>query len=414
MPAPASPPWTLLLSKLQQADPARLSYAEVLAAKADPVLLVRDSVLQHGNRFGYQPRDCEHGCEPNLDFDSRAAEKLVGVACPNDEACWRGWRWVPETEVLSLRCESASVFAALRAANGLEPLALPAGAGVTPVGRLKRRGLDVAVVWLRPRRGFEPLARGLRQQLARDGLIVLVPKVVPVPFTATEGIAVLELPLRDSGNLELSRGLDQLAPTYRKRASDRSNADLEVDWIHLRFATEEHQHVLMVNGHRFVGFQKADVLFARLLYLAACRKFGPRGGWKHKASLVGAFSARPTDAEIKAADKALEPLREELVCDDVPGLTEAEQDAIFKAERGTGRVRVSVTPENLEFDESLAQLQWKVPATTKGKRLSDRQSDGIELAQLLLTEARRLGVPGEALTSPASPPTKRRSSRSAT
>ena len=262
-------------------------YAEVLAARADPDLLVRERLAEYGGRDSYRPPVCEHGCLPNLDHETRAEAGLVGVACPHEEACWPGWRWVPRDEVLSLRCSSAGVFAALRDENALAPLELPTGSPVTPVGRLQRRGLDVPVVWLRPRRDFELVALGLRRQLGGDGLIVLVPKDPRVPFAAREGIAVLELPARDDGHLELARGLDTLDPTYRVRASERSHPELDVDWIHLRFATEEKRHVLWVNGHDFVGFHKSDAVFARLVLLAASRKFGLRGGWRNKACLVG-------------------------------------------------------------------------------------------------------------------------------
>jgi hypothetical protein len=229
---------------------------------------------------------------------------------------------------------------------------------------------------------------------------------------------VLELSGDAGGQLGLLRGLDHLDPGYRVRAASRTNHDLEVDWIQLRFATEEKRHVLIVNGHDFVGFRKHDTLFARLLFLAAERKFGTRGGWRSKACLVGEFAARPSQEALARADKALETLRKELKVDDVPGLTHDEQDAVLKAERGTQKVRLSLVPENITFDDSLEALTWKVPATTVGKsgkaKLSERQSDGVETAMLLLAEARRLGVPGVAGDVPAPPPTKRRSSRSGT
>lgn len=369
------------------------------AAQLEPERLVREGLAEYGRPDWYEAPECEDGCLPNLDHESRAAEGLVGVACPSDTPCWDGWRWVPQAEVLSIHWSAERVFRALRAHNGLLPLELPPGTGTPaiPVGRLRRRGLDVAVVWMRPRVGFETTVLGLRQQLGGDGLIVVVPRDPRVPFPARERIAVLELPATGSPHLELARGLDELDPGYRARAAAREHAELEVDWIRLHFATEEKRHVLIVNGHDFVGFRKGDALFARLLLLAASRKFGPRDGWRNKACLVGDFSARPAPEAVTRANKALEGLRKELVIDDVPGLTAEEQDAILKAERGTEKVRLSVVPGNITFDESLASLTWKVPAGVKAKsgasRLSDKQADGVETAVVLLAEARRLGAP---------------------
>jgi len=95
----------------------------------------------------------------------------------------------------------------------------------------------------------------------------------------------------------------------------------------------------------------------------------------------------------------------------VPGLTEAEQDAILKAGRGTSKLRLSVLPENITFDASLASLTWKLHATTRGNALSGKQADGVNTATLLLAEARRLGVPGEIITVPSPVPTTSRATR---
>jgi hypothetical protein len=407
----ARPPWSLLLSKLQRADPARVSYAEILADGAQPSLLVAEGVAEYGALDDYAPEGCAHGCVPNIDYDRRASESLVGVACPNDEACWPGWRWVARDEALTLRASSTQLFGALREENGLLPLELPPSVrGATAIGRLKRRGLDVPVVWMRARRDFFLSALGLRQQLGGDGLIVVVPKHPGVHFAADEQIAVLELPTAHDGHLGLVRGLDQLDPIYRKKAAGRDEPDAEVDWVRLHFATTEARHVLLVNDHDFVGFRQGDVQFARLLLLAAARKF-TRRGWIHKASLVGDFAAKPAATAIKPADKALEKLRGELVADDVPGLTEDEQDAILKAGRGTSKLRLSVLPENITFDDSLASMTWKIHATTRGRALSGKQAEGVTIATLLLAEARRLGVPGEIITVPSPVPATSRATR---
>lgn len=403
MQQPSEPePWPLLLSKLRRADSVTVSYAEVRAAQLEPELLVREGLAEYGHPDWYEPPWCECGCLPNLDLESRAAEGLVGVACVSDAACWSGWRWTPQAEVLSVHWSAERVFGALRAHNGLLPLELPPGAPAIAVGRLRRRGLDVAVVWMRQRVGFETTVLGLRQQLGGDGLIVVVPRDPRVPFAARERIAVLELKGAGSPHLELGRGLDELDPGYRARAAAREQPELEVDWVRLHFATEEKRHVLLVNGHDFVGFRKGDALFARLLLLAASRKYGPREGWRNKACLVGDFAARPAPEAVARANKALEGLRKELVADEVPGLTVEEQDAVLKAERGTEKVRLSVPPENITFDASISSLTWKVPVGAKGKgdaraaRLTERQADGVETAMVLLAEARRLGAPGAA------------------
>ena len=92
-------PWALLLSKLRRSDDARVSYAEVMAAGAEPALMVRERVLEYGTDDGYEPAGCEHGCTPNLEYDRRKKDGLVGVACPNEPACWPGWIWDARTEV---------------------------------------------------------------------------------------------------------------------------------------------------------------------------------------------------------------------------------------------------------------------------------------------------------------------------
>jgi len=414
-----SRPWRLLLSRLRRSDPARIRGDELLVAHDSNVAdrLLREGLIAYGPREDYVPPDCEHGCLPDLDFATRAPERLVGVACPNEEPCWRGRSWVRACEVISFRCGSASLFAALRQRNGLAPLHLPAPGGFTPVGLLRRRGREVPVVWSRPRPDFAHAVLGLKRQLATQGLIVLVPRPTSVTLAPLEHVAIIALPDGDDGDLELTRGLDVIDPHYRDKAAQRSEPEAEIDWITLHFATTPERHVLIVNGHDFVGFRKGDALFARLLYLAAERRFGARGGWKKKATLVADFAPQPPEESLKRADRALEALRAELIGDDVPGLTSDDQDAILKTDRGTGLVRCAVVPENISFDDSLAELTWKVHTTTTSRagttKLSKRQADGVDDAQMLLTQARRLGVPGlvEEVTPP--PIRKRPASRSA-
>jgi hypothetical protein len=399
-------PWALLFSKLRRSDDARVSYDEVLAAGAEPVLMVRERILEYGKDEGYEPAGCEHGCTPNLDYDTRKRERLVGVACPNDPACWPGWTWVARTEVEGLRCRAKDVFAALAARNGLEPLAVAVPPPFVGVGLLRRRGLSVPVVWLRSAtRGFEQLCRGLRAQLGHDALIVLVAKNPRVPFAASEKIAPLELLDDARGDLGLVRALEELTPDYRARVV--ADQTLDLDYVKLRFATRPgERHVLEINGHDFGGFRKSDVKFLRLLLLAAARKNGKDDGWLDKSRL--------RDGDDK--DRALERMREELVTYDVPGLPEAERKALVRAQKG--QLRLGVPPENIELDASLAGLEFIGPTTTVKKsgakaKATPKQEEGLQNAAVLLRDCRRLGAPGDA-EAVKTPSTRGRSTRSAT
>jgi hypothetical protein len=136
--------------------------------------------------------------------------------------------------------------------------------------------------------------------------------------------------------------------------------------------------VLTINGHVFDGFKQSDVLFTQLLMLAVSRKSGRREGWRSKASLVGGFAARPSEANLAEGTRALENLRAELVSAEVPGLSDDEVDAIIKVERGTGKVRLGVPPENISFERSLNAIEWKVIACVgRGRAPSAAQDDGL-------------------------------------
>jgi hypothetical protein len=398
--------WALLFSKLRRSDDARVSYDEVLAAGAEPVLMVRERLLEYGKDDGYEPAGCEHGCTPNLDYDTRKKDRLVGVACPNDPACWPGWTWVARTEVEGLRCRAKDVFAALAARNGLEPLTVAVPPPFVGVGLLRRRGLAVPVVWLRSAtRGFEQLCRGLRTQLGHDALIVLVAKHPRVPFADSEKIAPLELLDDARGDLGLVRALEELTPDYRTRVV--ADQALDLDYVKVRFATRPgDRHVVEINGHDFGGFRKSDVKFLRLLLLAAARKNGKDDGWLDKSRL--------RDGDDK--DRALERMREELVTYDVPGLPEAERKALVRAHKG--QLRLGVPPESIELDASLAGLEFIGPTTTVKKsgakaKATPKQEEGLQNAAVLLRDCRRLGAPGDA-EAVKTPSTRGRSTRSAT
>lgn len=408
MPADDDLPWRLLLSKLRRSDDARVSCAEVMAEGADPERCVRERVFEYGKDGDYEPPGCERACVPNVSYDLRANEKLVGVACPEEPACWPGWRWVARSEVEGLRCSAKLVFAKLAARNGLTWLSAGVPAPFLGVGQLRRRGLDVTVVWLRaPRLGFETLCRGLRSDLGTDGLIVLVAKKPPASFTALDRIVAFELAIDHHGRLGLDRALDELTPDYRTRVVDDPRLDL--DYVRLRLATRPgERHVVEINGHDFGGFRKSDLKFLRLLLLAAARKNGKADGWIDKARL--------RDGSDK--DPALSDLRAELAKYEVPGLSEDERRAVVRVQRGDGLIRLGIPPENIELDESLARLAFVATTTTrkkdgtKGKR-TKQQEDGLQNAATLLRECRRLGAPSES-NAAQRPATTRRSSGSGT
>ncbi len=408
MPADDVLPWTLLLSKLRRSDDSRVSYAEVMAAGAVPVLCVRERVLEYGKDDDYEPPGCERGCLPNLNYDLRSSEKLVGVACPEEPPCWPGWTWVERAEVEGLRCRAKDVFAKLAARNGLAPLTAKVPKPFLGVGLARRRGLNVAVVWLRaPKLGFEQLCRGTRAELGVDGMIVLVAKKPPTSLTAVDGIVPFELALDARGGMGLGRALEELTPGYRTRVLAEPMLDL--DYVRLRLATRPgERHVVEINGHDFGGFRKSDLKFLRLLLLAAARKNGKDDGWIDKSRL--------RDGSDK--DPALNDLRVDLGKFDVPGLGEEERKALLRVKRGECLVRLGIPPENIDLDESLAHLEFVATTTTtkkdgtKGKP-TKKQEEGLQNAATLLRDCRRLGAPGEA-EAVKTPATSRRASRSGT
>ncbi|MBC7174419.1 MAG: hypothetical protein H5U40_18375 [Polyangiaceae bacterium] len=401
-------PWTLLLSKLRRSDDARVSYAEVIAAGAEPLLCVRERVLEYGKDVDYEPPGCEHGCFPNLNYDLRATEKLVGVACPQEPPCWQGWTWVDRAEVEGLRCQAKHVFAKLAVRNRLAPLPTIVPKPFLGVGLLRRRGLKVAVVWLRtPKLGFEQLCRGLRGDLGTDGLVVLVAKKPPTSFAVTDRIVPFELALDAGGAMDLARAIDELTPDYRTRVIEEPILDL--DYVRLRLSTRPgERHVVEINGQDFGGFRKSDLKFLRLLLLAAARRNGEDDGWIGKSRL--------RDGSDK--DPALNDLRADLSKYDVPGLSEAERKALLRVQRGEGKIRLGIPPENIELDESLARLEFVSMTTIVKKdgtktKPTKKQDEGLQNAATLLRDCRRLGAPGEA-EDVKTPATTRRSSRSGT
>lgn len=391
MPADDVLPWKLLLSKLRRSDDSRVSYDEVLRTGWQPeVLVVRERVLEYGKADDYEPPGCINGCFPNVNYDLGAAEGLVAVACPEEPPCWPGWTMVPRTEVEALRCRAKDVFAKLAALNRLSPLATKVPPPFLAVGQARRRGMNLAVVWLRaPKLGFEQLCRGLRADLGVDGLVVLVAKKPPTSFAAADKIVAFELELDAHGYMPLVRAIEALTPDYRARVLDDPMLDL--DFVHLRFATKRgDRHVVEINGQDFGGFRKSDLKFLRMLLLAAARKHGKDDGWLDKSRL--------RDGSDK--DPALNDLRADLGKYDLYGLGEEERKALLRVQRGTGLIRLGVPPENIELDASLADLTFVATTTTTKKdgtktKPTKMQEEGLQNAATLLRDCRRLGAPGE-------------------
>ena len=391
MPADDVLPWKLLLSKLRRSDDSRVSYDEVLRTGWQPeVLVVRERVLEYGKADDYEPPGCINGCFPNVNCELGAAEGLVAVACPEEPPCWPGWTMVPRTEVEALRCRAKDVFAKLAALNRLSPLATKVPPPFLAVGQARRRGMNIAVVWLRaPKLGFEQLCRGLRADLGVDGLVVLVAKKPPASFAAADKIVAFELELDAHGYMPLVRAIEDLTPDYRARVLDDPMLDL--DFVHLRFATKSgDRHVVEINGQDFGGFRKSDLKFLRMLLLAAARKHGKDDGWLDKSRL--------RDGSDK--DPALNDLRADLGKYDLYGLGEEERKALLRVQRGTGLIRLGVPPENIELDASLADLTFVATTTTTKKdgtktKPTKKQEEGLQNAATLLRDCRRLGAPGE-------------------
>jgi len=131
----ARSPWPFLLSQLRLSDRPGFGRADLDAAGLDPAeLLCLGLIEREGDGgTGWRPPGCQNGCLPNLDFETRRSEGLVGVGCPEEPPCWLHLEWHPEREFERYSCSAARIFGVLREANGLEPLPVPPQAGVVPV-----------------------------------------------------------------------------------------------------------------------------------------------------------------------------------------------------------------------------------------------------------------------------------------
>ena len=392
-------PWPFLLGALRRAARPGFGRAELDAAGLDPAALIAAGLIERAAPGAWCPPSCERGCLPNFDFETRRADGLVGVACPDEPACWPGFEWHLATEIERFSTSATRVLGVLRPVNGLEPIAPIAGIAAVPVGMLARRGMRVPVVWTLSDAGaFLPTCRALRAELGGDGLAVLVSRPRgTLPVLHEGGIASIDIPLDETGDLRLWRALDLLVPDYRKTRTTEPLATF--DDVRITFAEEPGaRHVVRINGRDYDGFQKSDLRFLRFLVLAAARRADPdvdRGGWLRKSKLEGT-----------GKDRALEDLREELRKHDHPALAAEERIALLKSSpTKDGTIRLGVPPENIIFDESLADIALIGERQTEPRDGKSRRTPGEkeraenfalrdQIAQALLDAARRLGVPG--------------------
>lgn len=295
-----------------------------------------------------------------------------------------------------------AVTGGLQQANGLDPLDADLPLGVVPVGTLRRRGKLLPVIWIRDvGADAETLARGVRPTLDGDGLVVVRSPGLRgcTDRPLADGVVLLNAPETDDGDLALWRALDILDPSYGETRVGEPLAIFDDVTIELATVPGE-RHVVRINGHDFGGFQKSDLKFMRLLYLAAARAADPDvegGGWLEKWKLQG-----------DEKDHDIERVRKELEKHHHPQLEPEELKALVKSSpKRDGRIRLAVLPQHVRFDSSLAGLQLVGEQQTRGKGGKRRRTPGSDdlaanlrrgqaVAKKLLSDARKLGVPAPA------------------
>lgn len=381
---------------MQQSPEPVFNVSELDAHGIDKQPLLRSQVLRRASASHWQVPDCECGCVPFYDYDSRRAEGLVGVACPTERNCLDGWMWVPSEQLEYYTYSAEALFAALRERNDLEPLRLPFDDGrIAPVGVLRRRGLTLPVVWMvHPWPAFNVLAKAAGDEIGADGAVVLLSNLAGhAPGTLLPGgVVVLDVRHSISGNLGLERALDLLNPSYRTERVDKQGAVFED--VRLQFACEPGvRHIVRLNGHELRGFQLGDLKFLRLLYLAAVQAAGVDDGWTEKWELQG-----------RGKDREVSELRSELAKGKHPDLSSTERRALLKGSPSRdGRVRLAVTPLNVSFDSSLERLTLIGERQAKRKREDREETPGSkeyaehrevarQIAEQLLEACREKGV----------------------
>lgn len=307
-------------------------------------------------------------------------------------------------DLVVYRLDTAALFgemaAVFRAANGLLPLMLDAPPGIVPIGTLKQRRLTVPVVWIPTALpGFETNVSALREGLAGDGLLAVLPprSTRRDDRLIRDRCVLLSLPQDERGDLALWRGLDLLAPGYRGVRT--RTPDAIFDDVRIELAEEPGvRHVVRISGRELKGFQKGDLAFLRLFVLAAARKRDADvdgGGWTEKSRLHGDKKSH-----------ALEELRDELRASEAHGFTPEELSSLIKTSpRRDGRVRLAICPSAIRLDESLADFSSIGNRQGESKRAGSRRTPGQkerdeafarqrETVRALLREARQLGGPG--------------------
>jgi len=266
----------------------------------------------------------------------------------------------------------SNIFATLAQKNGLETLALNVQAPFLPIGIFHKGERAFPVVWLRaPRQGFELWCRGLREQLGMGALIVVVGTDPCIPLHPRDRISVVELPVTSNGDLQLDRALDWLLPERLALP-----AAVEETNVRLRFATlPGERHIVCINDTEAAGFRYSDGRFLRFLRIAAARKKGENGGWIAK--------------DLLSDKKGFQKLCETLGKSEIPGLGRSGARPLIKVQRGTGLVRLLVSPENIDFGESLRSFEF----VTRGTNQTSNQEEGRRTAELLLRDCQELGAP---------------------
>ena len=125
MKAAAPSPWPLLLSRLRLARRAVFTRAELDEAGLDAEDLLRLRIIERMDGAQWRPPDCEQVCMPNLDLESRRCDGFVGVACPDEPACWPGWQWLPVTALENYCSRPSGCLPRCGSRTALSRLTLP-------------------------------------------------------------------------------------------------------------------------------------------------------------------------------------------------------------------------------------------------------------------------------------------------